>query len=150
VTDTGKFILKTGAEDQLHYESADKLPQMMQLISQFDTEFIECLTQYKCASRYHEKDIEQKRQVCEMYLDMLETRLNKHAFLISNKESLADIALLPFIRQIARVERQWYLQSPYPKLRAWLNAYLQSPIFTQIMINPPFWVTDQEIIIFGK
>ena len=143
-------LAQNDPSDLLHDESANKLSQMIQLISQFDTEFIECLTQYKCASRYREKNIEQKRQACEVYLKRLEARLNKHTFLMSDKESLVDIAILPFIRQIARVERQWYLQSPYPKLRAWLDSYLQSPIFTKIMVNPPLWIRDQEIVIFGK
>jgi len=136
--------------DLLHCEAANTLPQMIQLISQFDTAFIDCLTQYKCAKRYREANIKQKRQACEVYLKKLEARLNKHAFLMSDKESLADIALLPFIRQIAKVERQWYLHSPYPKLRAWLNGYLQSTSFTTIMRNIPFWITNQKIIILEK
>ncbi|MFQ3288831.1 MAG: glutathione S-transferase, partial [Alteromonadaceae bacterium] len=65
------------------------------------------------------------------------------------KESLADIALLPFIRQFARIERQWYLQSPYPKLRQWLTNYLQSPMFTKVMAKYPLWLTNNEIILFG-
>ena len=70
-------------------------------------------------------------------------------FLMSDQESLADIALLPFIRQFARVERQWYLQSPYPKVRQWLNNYLQSPMFTKVMAKYPLWLDNQELVLFG-
>ena len=132
----------------LQIESPHLLLQMFQLISRFDDEFVKCLAQYKCASRYREKNIEQKRQHCEVYLAILERRLNQHHFLMSVQESLADIALFPFIRQIAKVERQWYLQSPYPKLRAWLNRYLQSAEFTKVMVNPPFWEKTQPAFIF--
>ena len=136
--------------DLLHNHYPTELPQLVRLIFQFDSEFTLFLAKYKCASRYREDNIMQCRQDCEFYIQALEKRLEKHTFLMSEKESLADLALLPFIRQFARVERQWYLQSPYPKLRAWLNAYLQSPSFTKIMIKPPLWEKDQKIIIFGE
>ena len=133
----------------LQIESTHLLPQMFQLISRFDDEFVECLAQYKCASRYREENIKQKRRDCEVYLAILETRLAQHTFLMSDNESLADIALFPFIRQIAKVERQWYLQSPYPRLRAWLNRYLQGSDFTKTMVNPPFWDKAQSAFIFA-
>jgi glutathione S-transferase len=68
---------------------------------------------------------------------------------MSNKASLADIALLPFIRKFSKVERQWYLQSPYPKLRAWLNNYLQSRMFSKVMTQYPLWLENRELVIFG-
>ena len=67
---------------------------------------------------------------------------------MSAKPSLADIALLPYIRQFARVERQWYLQSPYPKLKQWLNNYLQSPMFTQVMAKNSLWQESNEFVYF--
>ena len=78
------------------------------------------------------------------------TLLNEHAFLAADQESLLDIALMPFVRQFSKVERQWYQQSPYPKLRAWLNAYLQSPMFTKIMAKHELWVENHQDIILYK
>ena len=69
---------------------------------------------------------------------------------MSDKASLADIALLPFIRKFSKVERQWYLQSPYPKLRAWLNNYLQSRMFSKVMTQYPLWLEKRELVIFGE
>ena len=62
---------------------------------------------------------------------------------------MADIALLPFIRQFARVERQCYLQSPYPQLKRWLNKYLQSVMFTKVMAKYPLWMLDQPVVKFA-
>lgn len=121
----------------------------LQLINDFDVNFKVRLEQYKCAKRYKESNIEQCRDACELYVQKLEQRLTKHLFLFSDKESLADIALLPFIRQFARIERQWYLQSPYPKVRAWLNNYLQSPMFTKVMAKHPLWLESYETVLFG-
>tara|TARA_R110002072_G_scaffold102858_1_gene225928 strand:+ start:10281 stop:10451 length:171 start_codon:yes stop_codon:yes gene_type:complete len=56
--------------------------------------------------------------------------------------------LLPFIRQFARIERQWYLQSPYPNLKKWLNSYLQSPMFTKVMAKHPLWLDSGKEIVF--
>jgi glutathione S-transferase len=125
------------------------LSAMLDLINEFDRGFKVCLEQYKCAKRYKEDNISECREVCEQYIQQLEQRLTQHTFLMSNNESLADIALLPFIRQFARVERQWYLQSPYPNVRQWLNRYLQSPMFTKVMAKYPLWLDSHETVYFG-
>ncbi|MFQ3197994.1 MAG: glutathione S-transferase [Paraglaciecola sp.] len=133
--------------DLLHGHKPGALPEILTLIARFDDEFKVCLEQYKCAKRYREDTITHYRQMCEPYMADLEKRLEQHPFLMSAQESLADIALLPFIRQFARVERQWYLQSPYPMVRQWLNHYLQSVMFTKVMAKTPLWLDNRENII---
>ena len=122
--------------------------EIMSLIKQFDVEFKVNLEAYKCAKRYHETSLIDCRKACEYYISLLEVRLSRHNFLMSNSESLADIALLPFIRQFARIERQWYVQSPYSNLKKWLNNYLQSPMFTKVMAKNPLWLDSGEEVIF--
>ena len=137
--------------DLLHRDSPEVLSQMLAFINEFDVEFKRCLEAYKCAKRYHETNIDECRAACEHYIQMLELRLTAHKFLSSERESLLDIALLPFIRQFARIERQWYLQSPYPNLKAWLNNYLQSPMFTKVMAKYPLWLdSGEEVVFVGK
>jgi glutathione S-transferase len=133
----------------LHNETPHLLSEMLLLISQFDHEFKTCFDKYQCAKRYHEDSLESDRKACEKYIADLEQRLQNNEFLISDKTSLADIALLPFIRKFSKVERQWYLQSPYPKLRAWLNNYLQSRMFSKVMTQYPLWLDNGELTIFG-
>ncbi|PCI55830.1 MAG: glutathione S-transferase [Gammaproteobacteria bacterium] len=140
---------ETDPNDLLHSENEHVLSDMLILINRFDRDFKVCLEQYKCAKRYRESNLIECRVACEQFIQTLENRLNCHAFFMSNKESLADIALLPFIRQFARIERQWYLQSPYPKTRQWLNNYLQSPMFTKVMTKYPLWLATDEIVLFG-
>ena len=137
--------------DLLHRDSPEVLTQMLAFITEFDVEFKRCLEAYKCAKRYHETNIDECRAACEHYIQMLELRLTAHKFLSSERESLLDIALLPFIRQFARIERQWYLQSPYPNIKAWLNNYLQSPMFTKVMAKYPLWLdSGEEVVFVGK
>ncbi|MBO1255751.1 glutathione S-transferase [Alteromonas sp. 5E99-2] len=141
-------LAQSDPNDLLHKDNTDALPEMFRLVSRFDTEFKNVLEKYKCAKRYKESNLIESRQKCEPYLLELEQRLQHHSFLISDKESFADIALLPFIRQFARVERQWYLQSPYPNLRQWLNTYLQSVMFTKVMAKYPLWMDERKELIF--
>ncbi len=132
-------------------EPNNVLAEMLALITDFDVEFKVRLETYKCAKRYHETTIDECREACEHYIQILESRLIQHDYLFSARESLADIALLPFIRQFARIERQWYLQAPYPQLQKWLNRYLQSPMFTKVMAKHPLWLeSGEEVIFVGK
>ncbi|MFT5758190.1 MAG: glutathione S-transferase [Alteromonadaceae bacterium] len=140
--------------DSPNYKTVDKNAErapaeMLSLIDKFDHGFKGCLEQYKCAKRYKEDNLLEYRAACQQYLQNLEERLTQHLFLMSDQESLVDIALLPFIRQFARVERQWYLQAPYPKVRQWLNNYLQSQMFSKVMAKYPLWLDNYEDVLFG-
>jgi glutathione S-transferase len=144
-----KILSAQDPHDLLHQQQPQTLPDMLILIRRFDVQFKAALNNYKCAKRYRESNLTECRQACEVYIQELELQLNKHQFLMSEKESLVDIALLPFIRQFSKVERQWYQQSPYPLLRAWLTKYVQSPMFTKVMAPHPLWVECRQSIIFG-
>lgn len=137
-------LAQNDPDDLLHECDSTLLPNMLKLIAQFDAEFKTCLNTYKAAKRYREDNVTECRQACEVFIQELENRLatteTQQPFIMSDQESLADIALLPFIRQFAKVERQWYLQSPYPNVRQWLNHYLQSPMFTKVMAKHDLWV----------
>lgn len=127
---------------------ANALAEMLDLIHTFDNEFKTALEAYKCAKRYKENNIQACREKCEGYIELLEQRLSQQLYLMGDTESLADIALLPFVRQFARVERQWYVQSPYPNVRKWLNNYLQSSMFTKVMAKYPLWLHSDETVVF--
>lgn len=141
---------ETDPNDLLQSQNKQNLTDMLKLIAHFDDEFKTSLEQYKCAKRYQENNITECRELCELFIKKLEVRLTEHSFLMADKESLADIAILPYIRQFARIERQWYLQSPYPKVRQWLNNYLQSPMFTKVMAKYPLWLDNDEVVLFGE
>lgn len=141
--------------DLLDKDDSNSLPNMLKLIASFDNEFKSHLEAYKCAKRYHEDNLIDCRQACETFIRDLEQRLTEHhitghSYLMSTKLSLADIAIFPFIRQFAKVERQWYLQAPYPQVRNWLNHFLQSAMFTKVMTKYPLWSQNSEQVIFPK
>lgn len=120
------------------------LPTMLGIINDYDVEFKDCLEKYKSAKRYHETNTVYFREKCEVFISQLEQRLTADEYFMGEKVSLLDYAILPFIRQFAKVERQWYLQSPYPNVRLWLDKHLQSSLFSKTMTKYPLWLESHE------
>jgi len=133
----------------LHSEDPEAYPAMLALVSIHDTEFTSALSKYKYAVRYHEDNEVELRGQCADYAMMLELRLSQHHYLMGDKVSFADYAILPLIRQFARVDRQWYLQAPLPHLRNWLNQHLQDQRFAKAMAKYPQWLENKEEFLFG-
>lgn len=115
------------------------LTEMVSFIAEFEDRFVTALNAFACAKRYHEPNVAQRRQPCEKVLIEFEQKLTQHAFLFAEQESLVDIAVLPFLRKYARIDKQWFRQSPYPRVRQWLNQYLQSKMFSKVMEHHELW-----------
>lgn len=141
---------KNDPDDLLYNQQADACSEMLALIKLSDSDFVEALNKYKAAARYHDTNEDTCRTQCEEFITLLEERLNNHKFLMGNTPSLADYAMLPFIRQFSRVDRKWYLQSPYPKLQHWLEKHYQNPLFSKAMKKYPQWLENKETVLFGN
>lgn len=63
---------------------------------------------------------------------------------------LTDIAIFPFVRQFAEVDRAWFDAQPLLKLQAWLAQHLTSPLFSAIMLRLDPWEPHQNPIEFPK
>ncbi|VVO57473.1 hypothetical protein PS876_00614 [Pseudomonas fluorescens] len=107
--------------------------RIAELIEANDQVFKGHLNRYKYAERYPEQPMEVYRAEGEMFLRRLEELLEGRDCLLTDHPSLADVALLPFIRQFAHVDREWFAQTPYVRLQAWLQRFLESELFTSIM-----------------
>jgi len=118
------------------------------IITNNDGEFKYYLDRYKYADRYPEHSQQYYRQQAEKTLMDLEQRLDSHDYLISEKLSIADMAVLPFIRQFAFADKTWFDQSPYPLLKQWLEEFITSELFANIMHKYPKWQQGQELQFF--
>lgn len=130
-------------------QGSGQLPLMLTMIDKFERDFDPALNAFGCAKRYHEDTKMSLRQECERELAKLELRLSEHRFLLGERESLVDIALLPFVRKFARIDKPWFRDAPYPKVRDWLNGYLNSPFFSKVMAKQPLWSVEQAEVYFG-
>ena len=107
--------------------------RITELIEANDQVFKVHLNRYKYAERYPEQPMEVYRAEGALFLQQLDELLEGRDFLLAGHPSLADIALLPFVRQFAHVDRDWFAQTPYVRLQAWLQRFLESELFTGIM-----------------
>ena len=110
------------------------------LIVENDTSFKQALDAYKYPERHKNLTQPQSRAQGEVFLQKLECLLEKNIYLLDAKPSLADIAIFPFVRQFAAVDSAWFEGVPYSKLRAWLNDWISSDLFKNIMTKNPTYV----------
>lgn len=130
-----------GLDSEQHQAALD-------LIENNDGEFKYFLDRYKYADRYPEQEQAYYREQGEKTLARLEALLAQNGCLLAESWTLADMALLPFIRQFAFVDKAWFDQSPYPHLKAWLQDFLDSALFNSIMPKFAQWHPGDAPVIF--
>ena len=107
-----------------------------QLIELNDGKFKVSLDCYKYFERYPDKSKVEHRESCYFFLEILEKRLGSTTFLISDKRTFTDIAIFPFIRQFMNVDKAWFDNSEYKKIRKWLISLIESDLFKKVMVKP--------------
>ena len=118
------------------------------LIEQNDNEFKHWLDRYKYAGRHVEMTQTEYRQRGEAFLQVLEALLERNAYLLGDDPTIADIGVMPFVRQFAHVDRDVFGQLPYPNLQRWLQRWLEHPLFMQTMIKLPVWQEGDDVVVF--
>jgi len=141
VLDESYDIIRWALEqnDPQNWVSAELEAEINDLVARNDGQFKIDLDHYKYWQRFPAESREQYRARGELFLTELEVLLSRRPYLLAERITLADIALFPFIRQFAFVDKDWFDQSPYPKLRAWLEQLLVSELFLAAMKKSPPW-----------
>ena len=109
------------------------------LIEQNDNEFKDWLDKYKYWDRFPQQSQQDYRVKAENFLLKLEQRLQQNTYLFGDNMCMADIAIFPFIRQFAYVDKPWFDNADYPSVQRWLTKFLQSKLFQQIMLKQAVW-----------
>ncbi|MEM7291906.1 MAG: glutathione S-transferase [Pseudomonadota bacterium] len=120
------------------------------LIDANDEDFKPHLDRYKYADRHPEHPASQYRTDAEQFLAGLESRLQRTAFLCGPQCTVADIAIFPFVRQFSMVDADWFGGAPYPRLRGWLHAFLESSEFAAVMVKTPEWKAESTVVQFPQ
>jgi hypothetical protein len=63
---------------------------------------------------------------------------------------MRDGAILPFVRQFAHVDKDWFWSQDWSNTVRWLEEFLESERFKGIMSKYPQWKTGEEGVAFGK
>ena len=111
-----------------------------ELIQRSDTEFKPQLDAYK-----YKRD-ETARTRAAAFLSELDALLSPHLFGAS--PTLADMAIVTFVRQFAFVDKMWFDAQPWPNLSRWLDNFIASPEFLTIMQKYPKWRAGDPVTIF--
>ncbi len=150
VIEESRDIMEWALEQQDPQElmNPKTLHQGNTLIEQNDQEFKYWLDRYKYADRHLEMTQTEYRQKGEAFLQILEELLTKNTYLLGDSVTIADIGIMPFVRQFAHVDRDVFYSLPYPKLQIWLKNWLAHPLFIQAMTKFQPWQDGDEPVIF--
>ena len=118
------------------------------LIDMCDGPFKAALDHTKYAVRFPDRDETQERAKAMVFLTELDARLGKGAFLMGEKRTMADMAILPFVRQFANTNRAWFDAQGLDHLRKWLDDFLSSQRFQSVMKKYPPWQAGQDQVWF--
>ena len=135
-------------QDPQRLLNANTLHEANILIDKNDNEFKYWLDRYKYADRYLEMTQTEYRRRGEDFLQVLEGLLTKNAYLLGSHVTIADIAIMPFVRQFAHVDRNVFYNLPYPNLQRWLTCWLEHPLFLQVMTKFEPWQEGDEEVAF--
>jgi glutathione S-transferase len=119
------------------------------LIEKNDQEFTQHLEQYKYFQRFPEHSQLFYREKAEEFIGVLETNVQEHEGigLVSNRLTLADVAIFPFIRQFAHVDWEWFSNSQYRNLISWLVKFEESELFMTVMNKYKPWQENDDAVL---
>ena len=119
-----------------------------QLVEENDFSFKLSLDKYKYAERFPEQSAAYYRAQGEIFLEKLEEILQANTFLAGDTMTVADVAVFPFVRQFAHVDKNWFYQTEYLKLQQWLDSILEMALFKDVMKKYKPWEEGAETIMF--
>ncbi len=119
--------------------------EMEALIAGNDGDFKRHLDRYKYPNRFANESggeaagfARKHRTEAAHWLATLDTRLDG-GWLLGTQASLADMALLPFVRQFAHTDAVWFAAQPWPRLQGWLAAFEASDLYAGVMQKQAPW-----------
>jgi len=123
-------------------------PDAHDLITQCDGPFKTALDLTKYAVRHPEADPAVSRATAATFIATLDAQLNGAPWLYGDHPCMADLAILPFVRQFAHTDLAWWAAQPYPHVQSWFAAFKTSARFGAIMIKYTPWKPANDVVHF--
>ena len=143
--------------DVMHWALAERDPLLWSegpdeetrvLLQANDGPFKHHLDRYKYSVRHDDVDLHTERDQAAMFIAQLEARLEVGAYLTGDQPRLADVAIFPFVRQFAGVDKAHWQSAPFANTRRWLEQWLASPLFSRCMHKSARWRPEDERVFF--
>lgn len=109
-----------------------------QLIAENDGPFKQDLDRYKYSGRTT-SDALVHRDRGLVFLHKLDRRMAGGNWLAGSSWGLTGAAIVPFVRQFASVDRDWFDAQSLPALRPWLDQFCESDLFQSMMLRVVPW-----------
>ena len=119
-----------------------------ELIETCEGPFKAALDHTKYDVRYPDLDPEAERATAMRFIETLDARLADQPFLGGATRRLADMAILPFVRQFAHIDRDRFDAEAGACVRGWLDRFLDSELFLSVMAKRPPWQAGQAGVLF--
>ena len=150
-------IKRSNMHELLCDNNNEKSKEIFSLIETNDKIFKYHLDRFKYASRFNFEESESHRANAMKILLSLNNRLKelsnkgKPLFLVDAKETLADWAIWPFVRQFRIADIKNFDQNhEIQYLRSWLNYYFTHEKYPIVMKKNELWRNQNKPLIFGK
>ena len=150
-------IKKSNMHELLGGNNNEKSKEIFSLIETNDKVFKYHLDRFKYASRFNFEESETHRTAAIKILLSLNNRLKefsnegKPLFLVDAKETLADWAIWPFVRQFRIADIKKFDQNHEIKyLRSWLNYFFTHNKYPIIMKKNEPWSKKNKPLMLGK
>ena len=118
------------------------------LIGRCDGPFKSHLDRYKYHTRYQDAHRLEERSAASEFLFDLNGRLARQPWIFGSRACLSDYAILPFVRQFANADREWFDAQDWQPLKAWLEAFEASDRFLSVMPKWERWHPGDEPVYF--
>jgi glutathione S-transferase len=119
------------------------------LIALCDGPFKHALDRTKYPDRHGADPLEHREQGL-MFLRALDERLSGKGQLCGPTRGLADAAIMPFVRQFAAIDPDWFAVQALPHLKPWLEGHLASPLFAAVMQRFAPWSPGDAPVAFPR
>ena len=117
------------------------------LITECDGNFKQHLDRAKYPNRFPKTDPIESRDKAALFLYKLEKMLSPNLF--GKNMSIADLAILPFVRQFAHIDHVWFYAQDWINLINWLDTFKESSEFNKIMTKLAPWRSGDTPIMFS-
>ena len=117
------------------------------LIARNDGPFKHDLDRYKYPDR-HDSDPIAHRAAGADFLRELDGRIAREGELCGTRRGIVDAAIMPFVRQFAAVDRDWFDAQPLGHLQRWLARHLDSSLFATVMLRKQPWAPGDARVVF--
>ncbi len=118
------------------YQWLENEEEALKMFAQCDGDFKFHLDRYKYPNRYEGVDAHDHRAQAAVFADSVNEWLQKKSqnnYVFNSSLGIYHAGYMPFLRQFANTDKNWFAQQPWPALQAALASFEVSNAFKTIM-----------------